>query len=143
MEKVIIIALLIALVGLLFSRIHFHFTFSLDVSRSSRLHSANRNPSDFRRERKAAVGSRPVQMAMGTTGKQAGVSGGAPAVRSISDTGVTKALEAARKAAEGDLVSALLNLGCDRQKAQKLAKDAMTQGEDFDSRVRWAMQHAA
>ena len=146
MEKAIIIGLLIALVGLFFSRIHFHFTFRLDLTRSNRLHSASGKGGrelPGRREDKAGVTSRSPHMAMGTVGKEAGVPGTAPAVRSISDPDVTKALQAARTAAEGDIASALQNLGYDRLKARKLAGQAMLQGEDFDSRVKWAIKHAA
>lgn len=136
------IVLALALVGLLFSRIHFHFSFRVDFTRSSRLHSASRDR--VRQQlspRREGLGS---QMAMGTAGSmKAGTSGEAPAVRSISDRGVTKALEAARFAAECDLSSALVNLGVARQKARELAKRAMPEGEDFDSRFKWAVQHAA
>lgn len=138
MEKAIIITLSIALVGLLFSRIHFHFSFRVDFTRSSRLHSAPVT------RRESAFASGRSQMAMGTAGSmKAGTSGEAPAVRSISDRGVTKALEAARFAAECDLSSALVNLGVTRQKARELAKAAMPEGEDFDSRFKWAIARAA
>jgi hypothetical protein len=139
MEKAIIIALSIALVGLFFSRIHFHFSFRVDMTRSSRLHSASRHGRE-----EASVSVRRPQMAMGTAGsRKAGTSGEAPAIRSISDKGVTKALEAAKHAAECDVSSALVNLGCERQKARELAKQAMEQGEDFDSRIKWAISRAA
>jgi hypothetical protein len=75
-------------------------------------------------------------------------SGGTPTdksvIRSISDSSVTKALEAARLSAEVDLCSALINLGCGKLKALEVAKRAMIEGgKDFDSRLKWAIQKAA
>jgi hypothetical protein len=140
MENVLVFALASALVGLLFSRIHFHFSFSVDLTKSSRLHSAPKP----RRERETRSSEVSRSMAMGTAGKEAGDSGGAPAVRSIRQyDDVSKRLEAARRTAEGDISSALANLGMPAQKARELAKKAMEQGEDFDARIKWAMANVA
>jgi Holliday junction resolvasome RuvABC DNA-binding subunit len=71
-------------------------------------------------------------MAMGTAdnGRAGKTSGEArPAVRSISEL------------QESELVSALVNLGCRKEKAQEVARKA--QGSDFDSRLKWAIQNAA
>ena len=139
---VLCIILALALVGLFFSRIHFHFTFGVDLTRSSRLHSAARplrRGSDGR-ERKPGLAPRSAHMAMGTAGKEAGVSGGAPAVRTITRE---FALQSARDASERDLCSALVNLGMDKKKAVSIAKAAMVEGEDFDSRFQWAVKNAA
>jgi hypothetical protein len=119
------ILLALGFLALLFSRIHFHFSFNLTISRSK---------------------TTPRYGAMPVGGKQrrGNLGGGSlPAVRSISDPGVTKTLEAAKAVAEGEVCSALVNLGCDKQKARELAKQAMQNGKDFDSRIRWAIQRAA
>jgi Holliday junction resolvasome RuvABC DNA-binding subunit len=113
----------LAFLALLISRIHFHFSFNLTISRSQRAQRVSGR--DARRENAALP---KVE---------------APAVRSISDPGVTRTLEAARRSAEADIVSSLVNLGCDRQKAREVAKRAMEQGKDFDTRIKWAIQNAA
>jgi hypothetical protein len=112
MEHFIIGALLIAFAGLLVSRIHFHFSFNLTISRSKEGHVV-----------------RPV------------LRGGKRGVRAVT---VPPAVQSIRPSQdEADLVSALLNLGCEKGKALKVAKAAMGQGVDFDSRVKWAVQNAA
>jgi hypothetical protein len=84
----------------------------------------------------------PVQPGEGTAGDISGEV--RPAVRSIRQCGdVSRALEAAGRTAEKDLVSALLNLGCDKGKAGKVAKQAMKEASDFDGRMIWAMRNAA
>jgi hypothetical protein len=79
-------------------------------------------------------------------GKAAGQISGevGPAVRSIRQRDdVSKRLQTAEKAVESDLSSALIGLGCDKQKAREVAKKAIVQAPDFDSRLRWAIQNAA
>ena len=127
MEKAIIIALLITLVALFFSRVHFHFSYNLTISRDPKVNSTRKGPTGSGRPR-------PVE-----------ISGEVPpAVRSIRQSGdVSGVLEAARRSAEADLASALVNLGVGRQKAAEVAKRAMGQAGDFDTRMRWAIQHAA
>ena len=66
------------------------------------------------------------------------------AVRSIRQhEDVTKVLDAAKESAEADLSSALINLGCEGKKAKAVARQAMGQGQDFDARLKWALQNAA
>ncbi len=130
MEKAIIYTLAAALVGLFFSRLHFHFSFNLTISREPKL-------------RHGKIGD-PVQEREAK--RQAGNLGGTPsAVRSIRQCDdVSKRLEAARASAEADLSSALVNLGVTKQKAAEVAKKAIVQGgKDFDGRLRWAIQNAA
>jgi hypothetical protein len=143
------VILALSLGALLFSRIHFHFSFNLTISR---LHSASGNrgltPRSRRDRQDGPLSGRSGQMAMGTTEntRRGNTSGEveAPAVRSIKDSSVTKALEAARLSAEVDLCSALINLGCGKLKALEIAKRAMIEGgRDFDSRLKWAIQKAA
>lgn len=40
-----------------------------------------------------------------------------------------------------EIRSALVNLGCKMARASQIAEAAMTQGTDFDSRLRWALQN--
>jgi hypothetical protein len=119
----------LAFLALLISRIHFHFSFNLTISRSDRLTPGNRKSMAIGRDARRENAALPKVEA--------------PAVRSISDPGVTRTLEAARRSAEADIVSSLVNLGCDRQKAREVAKRAMEQGKDFDTRIKWAIQNAA
>jgi hypothetical protein len=128
MANVLIALLLIALVALLVSRVHFHFSFNLTISRrgaTEQIH-ASRSRAKIRR----AEGGSDLGRSL-------------PAVQSIRDSGVQKTLEAARAVAEGEVASALVNLGCKPQKAREVAKKAIEQGKDFESRVRWAIQNAA
>jgi hypothetical protein len=128
MEKAIIYTLAAALVGLFFSRLHFHFSFNLTISRSLKFNAPTR------------AGDREAKRQAGNLG------GGTPsAVRSIRQCDdVSRRLEAARASAEADLSSALVNLGVTKQKAGEVAKRAIVQGgKDFDSRFRWAIQNAA
>jgi hypothetical protein len=111
MEHFIIGTLLVAFAGLLVSRIHFHFSFNLQVSRSKEGHVV-----------------RPV------------LRGGKRGVRAVT---VPPPVSIRPSQDEADLVSALLNLGCEKGKALKVARAAMGQGVDFDSRVKWAVQNAA
>jgi hypothetical protein len=107
-----------AFVILLVVRVHFHFSFNVTISRRGA-------------DQKAKI--------------RRGIGGGWPSpppVLSIKDSGVTKAL-AARAVAEEEVCSALLNLGCAKQKAREVAKLAIEQGKDFDSRLRWAIRNAA
>lgn len=127
MEKVIIFVLAACLVALFFSRIHFHFSFNLSISKSSAKSGGNAgcrlrpNGGDrSRKVRRASLNSRG--------------DGGVPVVRSI---------EAVGNVQEAELISALVNLGCPRQKSQELAKEAIGKGSDFDSRIKWALQNAA
>ena len=123
----------LAFFTLLLSRVHFHFSFNLTISRSSLKGPATiANPAGERargRRRDPAV-----TMEAAETASQ---------VRSIRDSGVQKTLETARAVAEGEVASALVNLGCDKQKAREVARKAIEQGKDFESRVRWAIQNAA
>ena len=127
MEHFIIGTLLIAFAGLLVSRIHFHFSFNLTISRRG---------AETVRSRKGG-GRSPQQRGSFDTNanratiqreKTAGILQ-VPAVRSSQD--------------EADLVSALLNLGCEKGTALKVAKAAMAQGQTFDSRFLWAVQNVA
>jgi hypothetical protein len=119
MANVIIFVLASALVGLFFSRVHFHFSFNCTVSRSANLRSL---PGKRRAE----------------------ISGEVPPVRSIRQhEDVTKVLQAAQDSVEADLTSALVNLGCSLPKASQVAKKAMGEGKDFDSRLQWALRNAA
>lgn len=127
MELAIIIILTLSLGALLFSRIHFHFSFNLTISRDSKFNS---------RLKTLPTGSREAKRREGTVE-------GSPAVRSIRDSSVTSAIEAAKRSAEADLSSALVNLGCRKEKADMVAKQAMEQGKDFDSRLKWALSNAA
>jgi len=105
--------LVCAFVALLFSRIHFHFSFNLTVSRDPKVNST----------RKSSTGSGK---------RRAEISGEVPpavAIRPSQD--------------EADLASALLNLGCEKKKALDVARSAMFHGQDFDTRIKWAMQNAA
>jgi hypothetical protein len=89
----------LAFFALLVSRVHFHFSFNLTISRrgsTGQIH-ASRSRAKIRR---AEGGSDQV-------------------------------------------ASALVNLGCKPQKAREVAKKAIEQGKDFESRVRWAIQNAA
>jgi len=124
MEHVFIGLLATAFLSLLISRIHFHFGFTLTISRSPKT------------TRKGNMSREPEAKRRATTSE-------APAVRSIQDRGVTKALETASASIEADLTSALQNLGCDRKKAQQLAKLAMVHASDFDGRLKWAIWMAA
>lgn len=125
MEHFIIGTLLVAFAGLLVSRIHFHFSFNLQVSRSQTLRPSSAKTS--KGQVRPVAGSstpRPFPQETGTAGRDR--------LRSIRPS-----------QDEADLVSALLNLGCEKGKALKVAKAAMGQGGDFDSRVKWAVQNAA
>jgi hypothetical protein len=118
----------LAFFALLVSRVHFHFSFNLTISRrgaTEQIH-ASRSRAKIRR----AEGGSDLERSL-------------PAVQSIRDSGVQKTLEAARAVAEGEVASALVNLGCKPQKAREVAKKAIEQGKDFESRVRWAIQNAA
>jgi hypothetical protein len=128
MANVIIFVLASALLGLFFSRIHFHFSFNLTISRQGR---------------PTAVKSMAAKREAKRRGNNTSGEVEAPAVRSISDRGVTKALEAAKSSVEADLYSALLNLGCKAQKAREVASKAILQAPDFDGRLKWAIQNAA
>ena len=121
---VLCVLLALSLGALLFSRIHFHFSFNLTISRSNDAHVDRAGL----RARKA---------------RREGTVEGSPAVRSIRDSSVTSAIEAARRSAEADLSSALINLGCRKEKADSVAKQAMEQGKDFDTRLKWALSNAA
>ncbi len=124
MEHVLIALLSIALVALLVSRIHFHFSFSFTISRSA----------------KAPL---TVPGKKRTAAKIPGEES-RPAVRSIRQhEDVTKVLKAAQDSVEADLTSALVNLGCALPKASQVAKKAMAEGKDFDSRLQWAVRNAA
>jgi hypothetical protein len=126
MELAIIIALTLSLGALLFSRIHFHFSFNLTISRDSKFNSRLKTP---------PMGSREVKRREVPR---------LPAVRSIRDSSVTGAIESAKRSAEADLSSALVNLGCEGKKAAGVAKRAMLEGgKDFDSRLKWALANAA
>jgi hypothetical protein len=129
MEHVLIVALAIAFLALLISRIHFHFSFDLTISRRGATDTtplgASRATIRRERERAACPGE------------------ALPAIHSIQDRGVTKALETASASAEADLASALVNLGCKRPKACVIAKLAMQQASDFDGRLKWAIRQAA
>src|ERR1700735_3372916 len=103
MELAIIIILTLSLGALLFSRIHFHFSFNLTISRDSKFNSRLKTPPTGSREAKRREKPRP------------------PAVRSIRDSSVTSAIEAARRSAEADLSSALINLGCRKERADMVA----------------------
>lgn len=126
MERIVIALLIAAFVALLFSRIHFHFSFNLTVSRKA----------ETERSRKGG-GRTPQQRGRLDTNanratireKAAGTSVPAVAIRPSQD--------------EADLASALLNLGCEKKKALDVARSAMFHGQDFDTRFRWAMQNAA
>jgi hypothetical protein len=76
MERAVIFVLASALVGLFFSRIHFHFSFNLTVSRDPKFNSKLKTLSTGSREAK--------RRGSNTSGEVE-----APAVRSISDKGVT------------------------------------------------------
>ena len=110
---VVAVLLALTLMALLFSRIHFHFSFSL------------------RLERPTARKSKP--MATRREAKRRELCSVVPAVRSISES----------DRAESDIRSALLNLGCEKGKAIQVAQMAMGQGKDFDSRLQWALRNAA
>lgn len=117
-----------ALLGLLISRVHFHFHFTLQVSRSPKATQTGNTNRERRKE------TRPA----------ANLGGGSrPAVRSIADPAVTSAIDTAKQRAEDDLISALVNLGCKPGKALQIASQAMKQADDFDGRLRWAIQKAA
>jgi hypothetical protein len=130
MELAIMIVLTLSLGALLFSRIHFHFSFNLTISRDSKFNSRLKTPpSGSGKTRRENAALPKVE---------------APAVRSIRDSSVTSAIEAARRSAEADLSSALINLGCRKEKAESVAKRAMVEGgKDFDSRLKWALTNAA
>jgi len=152
-----------ALAGLLFSRLHFHFHFTLEVSR--RRAKGRNTPEEATTRRDRA--RRPVNLGGGTPAVRAPKGGDAPAtastpaaqprpvtapagpnypagvptIRHHSD--VSRALQAAQDKAEADIASALENLGVGRQKAQNIARDAMQQANDFDARLKWAIGKAA
>jgi hypothetical protein len=131
MERVLIFVLASALVGLFFSRLHFHFSFNLSISRrgATELIHASSSRAKIRR-------GKP------TAGEISGEV--TPAVRSIRQADdVSKRLQVAKDKAESDIFSALLNLGCEKGKAQNIARSAMGEGKDFTSRLTWAVQHAA
>jgi hypothetical protein len=127
MANVLIFLLASALVGLFFSRMHFHFSFNFTISRSA----------------KAPLN---VPGKARTAGKILGEES-RPAVRSISHQERMKSMQAAfvpsGNKQESDLISALMNLGCEKGKALKLAKQAIGQAPDFEGRVKWALQNAA
>jgi hypothetical protein len=162
MELAIIIILTLSLGALLFSRIHFHFSFNLTISRSEK--AIVRQQSGKARRENAALPkveapavrhslTEPATMANladeRTTERRGdpGVTSGFQSksrLRSIRDSGVTSAIEAAKRSAEADLSSALINLGCRKEKAESVAKRAMVEGgKDFDSRLKWALANAA
>lgn len=121
------IVLALAFMGLLFSRIHFHFSFNLSISRQAGIDTQRSKSGKVRRVCASPLQSRPKGLA----------------VRSISDPSVTAALKSAADRAEKDLISALVGLGCEKGKALQVAKRAMRQSSDFDSRLKWAVQNAA
>lgn len=128
MERIVIIFLSTALLALFFSRLHFHFHFTLELSRESR--SRWKVPAIRHEETKREPKAAPIHPGEG---------GSRRPVISRSD-----AMVLVRTQCEKDLSSALVNLGVDKQKAGKLAKQALLEGgEDFDSRIKWAVQHAA
>jgi hypothetical protein len=45
-------------------------------------------------------------------------------------------------AEEPEIASALVNLGCQKTRANQVAKQAIMQAEGFDARLRWAVSHA-
>jgi hypothetical protein len=112
------ILLALSLGALLFSRIHFHFSFDLTISKSALLPPAAGAPRKSNAVR----------------------SGGTSPNKSVA---VIRDSSAARRSAEADLSSALINLGCEGKKAQSVAKQAMEQGKDFDTRLKWALSNAA
>jgi hypothetical protein len=117
MANVLFGLLSVAFLVLLSSRVHFHFSFNLTISRCA-----------------SRQNGRKVS---GLSGRGPGSDSGR-ALPAIQDIG-----ERARKAAEADLQSALVNLGMQHQQAVLLAGKAMQQGKDFDSRIRWAIRNAA
>jgi len=129
---IILAALLIVL---LFSRIHFHFRFTLQVRRES----------GSRRERPTPRSTSGLSVATRLDDKRGGVMPGeAASPRLVQDPSVSRALEAARESCEADLASALMNLGVKGQKAKEVAKKAIMEGgQDFDSRLKWALRNAA
>ena len=116
---------------LLLSRIHFHFSFNLTISRDPKFNSRKPTGSGGAKRRveisgEVPSGVRSIDQCLQAARKQA-----------------ESELEAARKHAESDLCSALVNLGVKRQKAVEVAKKAMQQADDFDSRLKWAVRNAA
>src|ERR1700689_456818 len=144
MELAIIIALTLALGTLLVSRIHFHFSFNLAVTRSAAQSGDNagyRLRPNGRGDRSRNSSVLPPETAGAWNSPRSG--GTSPnKSSSIRDLGVTKALEAASHRAELDIASALVNLGCQSQRAQNIARDAMGEAKDFDGRLRWAIGKA-
>jgi len=120
--------LLAALIVLFFSRIH--FTFSLNISR---------------RERPAPNSGRH----MATRGQRGGRIHEGGDVRPISHERTMRQLTAEFQpntipsGQQAELVSALVNLGCSRQKAREVARQAVAHGADFDARLNWALRNAA
>ena len=103
---------------LLLSRLHFHFSFNLTISRDPKVNS--RKP-----------------MRSGEAKRAEFPGEGKPPVRSIRPT------DDPGRHAESGLCSALVNLGVKRQKAVEVAKKAMQQANNFDSRLKWAVRNAA
>ena len=120
--------LLAALIVLFFSRIH--FTFSLNISR---------------RERPAPNSGRH----MATRGQRGGRIHEGGDVRPISHERTMRQLTAEfqpnemSQRDETQIISALVNLGCNQQKARGVAQRAIRQGSDFDSSLKWALRNAA
>jgi hypothetical protein len=129
----------LAFFALLLSRVHFHFSFNLTISKAQTLRPSSAKTS--KGQDGLSGGARrlsfPAQSSRDRDSRER------PAIQSIRDAGVQKTLDAARAVAEGEVASALVNLGCKPQKAREVAKKAIEQGKDFESRVRWAIQNAA
>ena len=125
MERIVIALLIAAFVALLFSRIHFHFSFNLTISR--------RGDTEHGGSRGSVLASSRSKIRRGKA------DGAADVPRDVSDA--IRSIQPSQD--EADLASALLNLGCEKKKALDVARSAMFHGQDFDTRIKWAMQNAA
>ena len=141
MRAAILGALLLAL---FVSRTHFHFHFSLEMSRESKSRWQSPTPqslgkyTETRRDGQGALpgeGRRPARI-------QAIADLGVTAVRAIADSRVTAQIDQARKKAQSDIESALVNLGVEKRKAGRIAAESLGEGKDFEGRIKWAINRA-
>ncbi len=139
MRAAILGALLLAL---FVSRTHFHFHFSLEMSRETKSRWQSPTPqslgkyTETRRDGQGALpgeGRRPARTAIADR---------ITAVRAIADSRVTAQIDQARKKAQSDIESALVNLGVEKRKAGRIAAESLGEGKDFESRIKWAINRA-
>lgn len=139
MEHLIVVALGIAFVALLGSRVHFHFSLNLTISRRG---------AETVLSRKGGVRDPRQRDSFDANANRATIR--REPVRSLA-SGADRQQKAGKVSGEAspsqlaDLKSALVNLGCRKQQAAAIAARAIESAPDadFDVLLKWAIREAA